>query len=133
MKQLTEAQQRIEIAKLLGWRSYPYVVCNGRRYDIETWGSACYKDFNPDRPPGGTTPGWNLMPDWPHEIQHAMDLCESMRHDGWTTMLCNGLDDTWECTFTRTKPDATVYAPGGTLALAICRGFLAVHGKWEGA
>lgn len=71
------------------------------------------------------------IPDYPGNAQDALILIDSLKLNGWTVLLSNGLDGTWECTATRSAPDATVYAPGNTLPFAVCRAFLKVHGRME--
>lgn len=89
----------------------------------------------PDQDPRLQAGTIDTLPDYLNDLNAALTLCDNRADAGWRCELDNGLDKTWECTFTRpanadTLPDNLTfgqeqhYAPGATLARAICDAFL---------
>lgn len=86
------------------------------------------------------------IPDYLNDLNAAVELCDFLTKRGWTCRCDNGLDRTWECTFTHPIRNSTHeynvgiedgkqveqhYGAADTLAEAICQAFLRATGKWQ--
>lgn len=84
-------------------------------------------------------PSWKYMPNYPADLNAAMQLCEALADEGWNCEANMGLNKCWEVIFlrptternerTRQKFDGSLweeyYAPADTLAKAIVLAFIA--------
>ena len=80
---------------------------------------------------------YGYPPSYDTDLNAALELCDMLDEQGWRCHIDNGLDKTWECTFTHsvwTMDEGTGdrpvshYAPADTLAAAISHAFLLVQG-----
>jgi hypothetical protein len=78
-------------------------------------------------PNGKSGPVYNYTKD----LNACMDLCNDMAGKGLLSLFDNGLDKTWEATFSTDGPKAEHhYGAADTLAEAICEAYLKAVGKW---
>ena len=123
LAKLTPEERRIRIAEKCGWKRK-----TRKRYAGEDNVSGWEKDGKFNCYPC-------QFPDYLSDLNAASTLCDFLAAQGWRCHIDNGLDKTWECTFTHsTELDGMAgcplfhYAPADTLASAICDAFLLTVG-----
>lgn len=141
VKELTEADTlRIACAECLGaeWRALPQPALKTPTHKFLVFPALYNLDGSCDLPMAtghermcNTTFMWKNghIPDYAGNAQDALILVDALREQGWCVTLNNGLDGTWECMADNPLKPATVFAPADTMAFAVCRAFLKVHGR----
>ncbi len=115
---MTHDEQRIVIAEAVGWTHLD--ICCGipRGKSPEPSGFSHFPIVE--------------LPNYPGDMNAAIELCHFLAKQGWRCNLNMGTDGTWECEFHHSeKPFLYAYAPNDKLPLAICESFLRAIGLWK--
>lgn len=113
---MTNEELRVAVAEARGW---------------------VFVQSEPDE--GGSFAGWwkhpngagcgytdSVLPNFPADHNAAMTLCDALAKEGWSVKMERwDTDNEWSCAFFHKDHD-TIYGDAPTLAIAICRAYLAV-------
>lgn len=124
LSKLTPKQKRVRCATLMGWQYQDAERWNERRV-VDSSGNAW-------RPTDPRISLVSLLPNYLVDANATLTLCDRMADEGWKSLLLNGLDKTWECTFSNPKAGGREpvmhYGCTETLPEAIVNAFLMAKG-----
>lgn len=113
---LTDDEMRVKCAEAMGW------TYHGHSPELRLGAIACWtpagREFDPMR--------LVLLPDYLHDLNAALTLCDRLREEGWTVQFYRHPLDQWRVELRRYAEDEWPYIEDPSLARAICLAFLKV-------